>query len=110
MNDGEFDECRTRLNGNLDELVALLRECSEHDWADQLQLLGVGVKDVDVLSIDRLMNAYNAAGSLNDLRIDPARGHRIRERDIGFINEQLTRLRTLVWNDAKTMRRELRHR
>lgn len=110
MDDGEFDECRTRLNENLEELVALLRQCSEHDWADQLQLLGVGVRDVDALSIDRLMNAYNAAGSLNDLEIHPGRGHSVRATDVGFVNEQLTRLRALVWNDAKNMRRELRHR
>ncbi|NIR36226.1 MAG: hypothetical protein GWN79_06645 [Actinobacteria bacterium] len=110
MNDREFDQCRTRLSDNLEELVALLRENSEHDWADQLQLLGRGVAEPDALSLDRLMNAYNAAGSLNDLELTPARGHNIRDTDVGFVNQQLTRLRTLVWNDAKAMRRELRHR
>lgn len=110
MEDGEFDQCRTRLSENLEDLVTLLRESSEHDWADQLQLLGHGVAQVDALSLDRLMNAYNAAGSLNDLELHPDKGHSLRDTDVGFVNEQLTRLRTLVWNDAKTMRRELRHR
>lgn len=104
---GAVDDHVERLTAALTELQGLFDDVGEdawHAWArDCLRLVGRG----DGRGLQKVRGAFGGMGSLNDLVIHPANGHRVAPDEAPGVNERLDELRTRLFDDVAALQRQL---
>ncbi|WP_367154087.1 hypothetical protein [Methylomonas sp. HYX-M1] len=80
---------------------ALLRSVGELFWANKiLAILKKGGSNFDFYLLDNLLSWYGGMGSFNDLLISEYNDHLVEGRDEKKLNDELNRLRDLIYEDA----------
>ena len=93
MDQDAFDD----LLKNLRRLVNLLERYGEDFWAAWFNQDLVRLQAGDGYGIDHLRQAYEGAGSINDLLLSPHNGHPIAPSEAPALNDELGRLLTAVY-------------
>jgi hypothetical protein len=108
MSDTAFDARLARLIANLDEITTLLRDHGETHWLPWAMRCRNELETYDSAAFDHVLGAFGGMGSLNDLLILTANGHAVRPGQEHSVNDRLSHLRHVIWDDATAIRHELR--
>ncbi|NLE98327.1 MAG: hypothetical protein GX596_10140 [Propionibacterium sp.] len=104
---GTVDDLVERLTATLTELQVLFDDVGEDAWhawvRDCLRLIGRG----DARGLRKVRGAFGGMGSLNDVIIHPANGHRLPPGDVGRVNLRLDDLRTRLFDGVVALQRQL---
>lgn len=92
----------------LEETIALLRRCGESQWAGLLESDLALMEAGDGYGLERLLRRFGGMGSFTDLWLDETNGHRVPVDETVSVNEQLSRLRSLMYAEAKALERKAR--
>jgi hypothetical protein len=108
VSDTAFDAQLARLIANLDETTILLRDHGETRWLSWATRCRNELETYDAAAFDHVLDAFGGMGSLNDLLILTANGHVVRPDQEHSVNDRLSHLRHVIWDDATALRHELR--
>ncbi|WP_185994323.1 DUF6966 domain-containing protein [Nocardioides campestrisoli] len=108
MTDPDFDARLTRLMSNLDETLNLLLNHGENHWFKWATSCRAALHNNDAAAFDRVLGAFGGMGTFNDLWILSVNGHAVEPDQEATVNDRLTELRSLIWDDAMALRHELR--
>jgi hypothetical protein len=90
----------------LDEATELLRAYDGAHWAGWLERGAHLVRVHDLYGVEHLLKAFGGMGSLTDVLIDPANGHRVVVENVDAVNQRFGRLRNSVYILASELRHE----
>lgn len=91
---------REALEKQLDELATELERVGETRWSAWARQTATRVNEGSAGSRD-VREAFGGMGSLNDLIIHPANGHRVDEAAIDVVNASLSALRASLYELAQ---------
>ena len=105
MDDLEAEARYDRLMADLARLQALLERHDERRWARSVAAARSELAAGDAHGLTRLLGAFGGMGSLADLVIHPANGHRVDADEASAVNAELARLRSSTYEDASELLR-----
>lgn len=76
-----------------DEASKLLLGCDEKHWGLWLENCARRIRNFDFSGVEGLRGAFGGMGSINDLVLHPANGHKIIDLDLSTVNERWASLR-----------------
>jgi hypothetical protein len=82
----------------LEELVALLEQCSEARWCSRIREDLRFLKNQDAFGAERFLSYRGGMGSLNDLVLCQLNGHTIEKSREGDVNIRFAALRVTLGN------------
>jgi hypothetical protein len=94
-----------KLSGALQRTVALLQKHGERRWAFKLEGYLEFLRAGDLAAIDGLLGTYGGMGSFNDLYLCAQNGHQLEVTETTSVNQNLSRLRSEMWELATEVRR-----
>jgi len=94
---------RDELLRILDELGALLRTWEEEHWAEWIERDRRLIADGHPDALGHLLAAFGGVGSLRDLTIHPANGHKIDDDRVRQVNDRLRTLRGAAFTKATNL-------
>jgi hypothetical protein len=74
----------------------LLAKYGETQWSEWLAKDSLLIENLDLHGVEHLLSAYGGMGSINDVLIHPANGHKIQEADVAKVNDELRSLLSKV--------------
>lgn len=87
---------------------ALLRSVGESFWADKIKgALQKVQKYLDLYFLEEIISWYGGMGSFNDLIISEYNNHLIDDKDEEKLNNELTRLRSAIYQVIVRLKRDL---
>lgn len=103
MDSQEAEDRFQRLLGNVARTGELLTRTGEARWASWAAVVHRELTAHDAHGLKRLLGAYGGMGSLNDLVMHPMNGHSVIDADVDAVNDELTRLRSAMYGDARAL-------
>lgn len=97
----DYSKREQQLRRLMDETANFLDRFGESFWASKLRSAAAKAK----LDSREVASWYGGMGSFNDLLISRVNGHRIDVEDEGGTNEQLSRLRSRIYQLSENLRR-----
>lgn len=108
MDESEAAVRSDRLVANVERALELLRSAGDLEWEPWLAAVHRELVAGDGHGLDRLLRGFGAMGSFNDLVLTPLNRHTVAPEDVSPVNEELSRLRSEMYDDATELRRDLR--
>jgi hypothetical protein len=85
----------------------LLRKVGEIFWADKINhILKKGNANLNLYLIEEIISWYGGMGSFNDLIVSVYNDHSVAAEDEDKINEELSALRSKIYQEAIHLRRQ----
>lgn len=83
----------------------MLTAAGEDHWARRMDTAHRDLEARDANGLRELLDAYGGMGSFSDVVLHPTNGH-ADSASVRHINEELDRLRTLIYSDAAALLRD----
>jgi len=103
----QWDEGYERLVATVVEIRALLDDAGVGHWSRWMARVQAELAAHDAEGFRRLLGAYGGMGSINDLVLTPANGHRVTTQQVPTINHRLRQLVAAAYEDATALLRDL---
>jgi hypothetical protein len=94
-----------RLAIFVDAVSSLLHTYGEEHWSAWLSQDASRMHNFDRYGLQPLLYAFGGMGSINDLLLHPANGHKAPETDVDRVNEELRSLLSQVYDLARKLYR-----
>jgi hypothetical protein len=95
-----------RLAILVEALSSFLRKYGEEHWSAWLSKDASRIRNLDLYGLQHLLGAFGGMGSISDLLLHPANGHKVSETEVDHVNEALRSMLSEVYRLAHTLYQE----
>jgi hypothetical protein len=109
VDEREAGERSRRLLRNVERTCELLIDSGDRQWVPWFDAVHRQLMAHDAHGLDRLLSGFGGMGSFNDLVIHPLNGHSVADQEVGPVNDELDRLRSVMYEDTRTLLHYINH-